>query len=78
MWAKARRPYPGDATRDTHSKCLRDVLLAPGLLPNPLPDSTAIDAGLGLSTYFHDQPLPGCERGYFKGKAPNARAFAIR
>ncbi|MEQ1860832.1 MAG: right-handed parallel beta-helix repeat-containing protein [Chthoniobacteraceae bacterium] len=34
----------------------------------------AIDAGLDLSTYRNGKPLPGCEPGYFKGKAPDAGA----
>ena len=40
--------------------------------------SSAIDAGLDLSTYFHGKPLPGCEPGYFKGKAPDAGAEEVR
>lgn len=35
---------------------------------------TAIDAGMDLSTYFKGKPLPGCEPGHFKGKAPDAGA----
>ncbi|MBC8127373.1 MAG: right-handed parallel beta-helix repeat-containing protein [Gloeobacteraceae cyanobacterium ES-bin-144] len=35
---------------------------------------TAIDAGRDLSTYLKGKPLPGCEPGYFKGKAPDAGA----
>lgn len=34
--------------------------------------STAVDAGIDLSTYRHGKPLPGCEPSYFKGKAPDA------
>lgn len=34
----------------------------------------AVDAGLDLSTYLKGKPLPGCEAGYFKGKAPDAGA----
>lgn len=34
----------------------------------------AVDAGMDLSTYFNGKPLPGCEEGYFKGKAPDAGA----
>jgi hypothetical protein len=71
-------PYPGDTTRDSHSRYLSDVRLAPGFPPKPMPDSPAIDAGLDLSTYFHGKPLPGCEPGYFKGKAPDAGAFEIQ
>ena len=43
-----------------------------------LPGSPAIDAGLDLSTYFHGKPLPGCEPGYFKGKAPDAGAYEVQ
>ncbi len=32
----------------------------------------AVGAGLDLSTYLKGKPLPGCEPGYFKGKAPDA------
>lgn len=35
---------------------------------------TAIDAGLDLSTYLKGKPLPGCEPGYFNGKAPDVGA----
>ncbi len=34
--------------------------------------ATAVDAGIDLSTYRAGKPLPGCEPGYFKGKAPDA------
>ncbi|WP_395739121.1 right-handed parallel beta-helix repeat-containing protein [Prosthecobacter sp.] len=34
--------------------------------------SAAIGAGLDLSTYRQGKPLPGCEPGYFKAKAPDA------
>jgi hypothetical protein len=40
----------------------------------PPGNSAAVDAGLDLSTYRAGQPLPGCEPGYFKGKAPDAGA----
>lgn len=36
--------------------------------------STAVDVGLDLSTYRNGKTLPGCEAGYFKGKAPDAGA----
>lgn len=36
--------------------------------------AAAIDAGRDLSTYFKGGPLPGCERGSFKGSAPDAGA----
>ena len=32
------------------------------------------NAGIDLSTYRNGKPLPGCEAGYFKGKAPDAGA----
>lgn len=70
------RPYPNDPDRDVHSRYVRDIRVAPDV-PRPLPDSPAIDAGLDLSTYFHGGPLPGCEPGYFKGKAPDAGAYEI-
>lgn len=35
---------------------------------------TAVDAGIDLSTYRNGKLLPGCEPGYFKGKAPDAGA----
>ncbi len=38
----------------------------------------AVDAGMDLSTYFNGKPLPGCEPGYFKGKAPDAGADEAR
>lgn len=34
----------------------------------------AVDTGMDLSTYLKGKPLPGCEPGYFKGKAPDAGA----
>jgi hypothetical protein len=37
-------------------------------------DAPALDAGRDLSTYRKGQPLPGCEPGYFRGKAPDAGA----
>lgn len=33
-----------------------------------------VDAGMDLSTYLSGKPLPGCEAGYFKGKASDAGA----
>jgi hypothetical protein len=71
------KPYPNDPGRDTHSRYVEQVKLAPGFPPKPLPGTAAIDAGLDLSTYLHDKPLPGCDRGYFKGKAPDAGAYEI-
>jgi hypothetical protein len=62
------RPYPNDPAKDSHSRYLKEV---------PRRGGPAIDAGLDLSTYFHGRPLPGCEPGYFKGKAPDAGADEI-
>lgn len=43
---------------------------------NVVTDETqaAVDAGMDLSTYRKGKPLPGCESGAFKGKAPDAGA----
>jgi parallel beta helix pectate lyase-like protein len=71
------RPYPDDPTRDRHSRYLDALPLTPGFPPKPLPGSPAVDAGLDLSTYFHGKPLPGCEPGSFKGKAPDIGAYEI-
>lgn len=71
------RPYPNDPAKDSHSRYVDEVKMAPGFPPKPLPGSPAIDAGLDLSTYFHGKPLPGCDSGYFKGKAPDAGAYEI-
>ena len=72
------RPFPGDPTRDSHSQYVDSLPVAPGFPPTPLPGSAAIDAGLDLSTYFHGKPLPGCEPGYFRGKAPDAGAYEVQ
>jgi hypothetical protein len=72
------RPYPNDPARDRHSRYLDSMPLAPGFPPKPRPDSSAVDAGLDLSTYRHGQPLPGCKRGYFMGKAPDIGAYEVR
>lgn len=40
--------------------------------------SAATGAGLDLSTYLKGKPLPGCEPGYFKGKAPDAGAGSVQ
>jgi hypothetical protein len=69
------RPFPDDAAKDRHSRYVAKVKLASGFPPRPVPGGPASEAGLDLSTYFHGKPLPGCEPGYFKGKAPDAGAF---
>jgi hypothetical protein len=71
------RPYPSDPTKDSHSRYVEAVPLAPGFPPKPLTGSPASDAGLDLSTYFHGKALPGCEPGYFQGKAPDAGAYEV-
>ena len=71
------KPYPNDPDNDTHSRYVERIEMAPGLPPKPAHGSAAIDAGLDLSNYFHGKPLPGCEPGYFKGKAPDAGAYEV-
>jgi hypothetical protein len=71
------RPYPNDPRQDLHSRYVDAVPLSRDFPPEPTSGSPAIDAGLDLSTYFHGRPLPGCEPGYFKGKAPDAGAFEV-
>jgi hypothetical protein len=73
----AGKPYPNDPTKDAHSRYVERIEMAPGLPPKPIHGSAAIDAGLDLSNYFHGKPLPGCEPGYFKGKAPDAGAYEV-
>jgi hypothetical protein len=72
------RPYPDDPARDSHSRYVDTLPMAPGFPPRPLSGSAAIDAGLDLSTYFHGKPLPGCPPGYFQGKAPDAGACEVQ
>jgi hypothetical protein len=72
------KPYPDNPARDSHSRYVEAVPMAPGFPPRPLPGSAAIDAGLDLSKYFHGKPLPGCTPGYFQGKAPDAGAFEVQ
>jgi hypothetical protein len=70
------RPGPDDPTKDRHSLYVEEALLDRDY--RPLPGSPAADAGLDLSTAFHGKPLPGCEPGYFRGKAPDIGAFEAR
>jgi hypothetical protein len=72
------RPFPNDPEKDSHSRYVEAVPLAPGFPPRPLLGSSAIDAGLDLSTYLDGKPLPGCEPGYFSGKAPDAGAYEVQ
>jgi Right handed beta helix region len=71
------KPYPNDSTRDRHSRYVEKLELSGDDPPKPLSGSAAIDAGLDLSKYFHGDPLPGCEPGYFKGPAPDAGALEV-
>lgn len=65
-------PWPGDAGRDQGSRYEAKVTLDKD--GRPAAGSAAVDTGLDLSTYRNGKPLPGCEPGYFKGKAPDAGA----
>ena len=71
------KPYPNDPQKDLHSRYVDAIPLAQDFPPVPASGSPAVDAGLDLSTYFHGKPLPGCEPGYFKGKAPDAGAYEV-
>jgi hypothetical protein len=66
------RPWPNDASKDKGS--LYGVSVAHDENGKPGTGSAAIDAGLDLSKYRNGKPLPGCESGYFKGKAPDVGA----
>lgn len=72
------RPWRDDPARDLHSQYLNRIAMQPGFPPAPEPGSPAIDAGLDLSTSFHGKPLPGCEPGCFKGKAPDVGAVEVQ
>jgi hypothetical protein len=72
------KPYPDDPGRDRHSRYLASLSIAPGFPPRPERDGALVDAGMDLSTYLHGKPLPGCERGYFRGKGPDIGAVEIR
>jgi hypothetical protein len=72
------KPFTDHPAKDSQSRYLDSVPLAPGFPPRPLPGSPAVDAGLDLSTYRRGQPLPGCESGYFQGKAPDIGAYEVR
>jgi hypothetical protein len=67
-----RRPWPKDKSKDRGS--LYNVKIQHDEKGTPAPGSAAQDAGLDLSTYRKGGPLPGCEPGYFKGKAPDIGA----
>lgn len=69
-------PWPNDKTRDVGS--IYGVAVAQDDEGKPAPSSAAVDAGLDLSTYRNGKPLPGCEGGSFKGKAPDAGADEVQ
>lgn len=71
----ARMPWPGDKSRDIGSRY--GVAIQHDANGKPAIGSAASNAGLDASTYFHGKPLPGCERGYFKGEAPDAGADEV-
>ena len=71
----ARMPWPGDKSRDIGSRY--EVAIPCDANGKPAPGSAAANAGLDASTYLHGKPLPGCEPGYFKGKAPDAGADEV-
>ena len=66
------QPWPGDESKDKGS--IYGVIIEHDENGQPVAGSAAMDAGLDLSTYRKGKPLPGCEPGYFKGKAPDAGA----
>ena len=70
------RPWPNDPARDANS--VYNAEIGRDKLGRPTEGSTAIDAGLDLSTYRNGKPLPGCEPGYFQGKAPDAGADELK
>lgn len=69
-------PWPGDPSKDATSRYVDAVEFDAGLRPRA--GGPAVGAGLDLSTYRGGRPLPGCEPGYFTGKAPDAGAFGAR
>lgn len=71
----ARQPWPGDRARDLGSRYGVDIRHdANG---RPAPGSAATDAGLDLSAYRKGGSLPGCVRGYYKGRVPDAGAEEV-
>ncbi|MCB1079945.1 MAG: hypothetical protein KDM64_19150, partial [Verrucomicrobiae bacterium] len=68
-------PWPGDDSRDPGSRY--SVEIPHDESGKPAAGSAAIDAGVDLSTFLDGKPLPGCEPGYFRGKAPDAGAVEV-
>lgn len=73
---KDASPWPGDATKDKGSRYGVPITL--NEQGTPAPDSAAVDAGLDLSTYWKGKPLPGAEKGTYKGDAPDAGAVEVK
>ena len=70
------RPWPNEDSRDKGS--LYNISIPHDENGKPVATSAAIDAGLDLSKYWSSKPLPGCESGYFKGKAPDVGADEVQ
>lgn len=66
------RPWPDDASKDKGS--VYGVDIKHDKNGKPAAGSAAVDAGMDLSTYLKGKPLPGCEPGSYRGKAPDAGA----
>lgn len=69
-------PWPDDATKDKGSRY--GVPLTLNEQGAPSPDNAAVDAGMDLSTYWKGKPLPGAEKGSFKGAAPDAGKVEVK
>lgn len=74
--AHDNRPWPNQPEKDPGSLYNVTIDHDPKT-GRPAPSSPATDAGLDLSTYWNGKPLPGCEPGSFKGKAPDAGADEV-
>jgi hypothetical protein len=70
------RPWPEASDRDQGS--VYGAVIAHDGNGKPERASAAADAGLDLTTYLKGKPLPGCEPGSFKGKAPDAGADEVQ
>ena len=68
------RVGPGQATRHATAAAATVPSIEHDVNGRPAPGSVAHEAGLDLSGYRRDKPLPGCEAGYFQGKAPDVGA----
>lgn len=64
------RPWPDDKNRDKAN--VYGASIKHDEKGKPAPGSAAINAGIDLTTYWKGKPLPGCQPGYFQGKAPDA------